>query len=245
MGAIRIIVLRELRIYFRDRSYVISSIFRPILWLLVIGFGIGSAVRVGRGPSYSQFVLPGIIGMSILFTSVFFGMSVIWDRQFGFLKVILVAPVRRSYVVIAKTISGSIIASFQGVVVLCMAPLMKLHPSAAQIAATVALMFVCSMALTSMGLFIASRMESFEGFNLIMNFILMPMFFFSGALFPVHKVPVFLRWLVMANPMTYCVDALRYALLGMHEFNLLLDAGIICGFMLLVWQLATFNFERG
>jgi ABC-2 type transport system permease protein len=245
MGAIWIIVLREMRIYFRDRSYVISSIFRPILWLLFIGFGVGAAVKVSKGPSYSQFVLPGIIGMSILFTSVFFGMSVIWDRQFGFLKVILVSPVRRSYVVIAKTLSGAFIASFQGIVVLLLAPLMKLHPSAAQVAGTVALMFVCSMALTSMGLFIASRMESFEGFNLIMNFILMPMFFFSGALFPVHKVPAFLRWVVMVNPMTYCVDALRYALIGVHEFNLMLDGGIILGFMLLAWQLATFNFERG
>ncbi len=244
MGAIRVIVTRELRIYFRDKSYVISSIFRPVLWLLVIGFGIGSAVSTGNGPSYSQFVLPGIIAMSLLFSSVFFGMSIIWDRQFGFLKVILVSPVPREFVVVAKMLSGSIISTFQGMVVLCLAPIMKMHPSAAQVAGTIVIMFVSSMALTSLGILIASRMESFEGFNLIMNFVIMPMFFFSGALFPLEKIPAFLRWMVMANPVTYCVDAMRFALLRVTDFGVAMDAAVILGFMLLMWTLASFNFKR-
>ncbi len=244
MGAIWIIVLRELRIYFRDRSYVISSIFRPVLWLFVIGFGIGSAVRTGSGPTYSQFVLPGIIAMALLFSSVFFGMSIIWDRQFGFLKVILVSPVPREYVVIAKMISGSIISTFQGAIVLCLAPVMKMHPGVAQILYTVALMFVSSMALTSLGIFIASRMESFEGFNLIMNFVIMPMFFFSGALFPLKKIPEFLKWMVSVNPVTYSVDAMRYVLLHVNYYPVWLDAAVILGFMVIMWQLASFNFKR-
>ena len=244
MGAIWTIVLRELRIYFRDRSYVISSIFRPVLWLIVIGFGVGSAVRTGGGPSYSQFVLPGIIAMALLFSSVFFGMSIIWDRQFGFLKVILVSPVPREFVVIAKMLSGSIISTFQGVIVLCLAPMMKMHVGALQAAATVLLMFASAMALTSLGIFIASRMESFEGFNLIMNFVIMPMFFFSGALFPLKKIPAVLRWLVELNPVTYSVDAMRCTLLHVNYFPLWKDVAVILGFMVVVWQLASFNFKR-
>jgi ABC-2 type transport system permease protein len=244
MGAIWVIVLRELRIYFRDKSYVISSIFRPILWLLVIGFGIGSAMRTGHGPTYSQFVLPGIIAMALLFSSVFFGMSIIWDRQFGFLKVILVSPVPREFVVIAKMLSGSIISTFQGTIVLCLAPIMKMHISPLQVVVTIVIMFVSSMALTSLGIFIASRMESFEGFNLIMNFVIMPMFFLSGALFPLDKIPKTLKYLIMINPVTYSVDAMRYALLHVHTFNVMLDIGVILAFMLVVWQLASFNFKR-
>ncbi|MFA6450565.1 MAG: ABC transporter permease [bacterium] len=244
MGAIKVIVLRELRIYFRDKSYVISSIFRPVLWLLVIGFGVGSAVAHGKGPSYSQFVLPGIIAMALLFSSVFFGMSIIWDRQFGFLKVILVSPVPRESVVIAKMLSGAIISTFQGTIVLCMAPLMKMHLNVFQVVATILIMFVSSMALTSLGILIASRMESFEGFNLIMNFVIMPMFFFSGALFPLQNIPVFLKWMVLVNPVTYCVDAMRYALLNVHDFSIYADCGVIFGFMLIVGLLASFNFKR-
>lgn len=245
MSAVWVILMREMRIYFRDKSYVISSIFRPLLWLVVIGFGVGSAVRTGgSGPTYSQFILPGIVGMSILFTSVFFGMSIIWDRQFGFLKVILVAPVPRYLVVVAKMLSGSIISTFQGAIVLLAAPLLHLHISVWQTVVAVLIMFVSSMALTSVGIFIASRMESFEGFNLIMNFILMPMFFFSGALFPVEKVPGFLRWLVLVNPVTYSVDLLRMSMVGVHSFSLLVDTTVIVGFMAIVWFLATVNFNR-
>jgi len=244
MGAIWVIVLRELRIYFRDKSYVISSIFRPVLWLLVIGLGIGSTMKVAHGPTYSQFILPGILAMALLFSSVFFGMSIIWDRQFGFLKVILVAPVPREFVVIAKMLSGSIISTFQGIIVLCMAPVLKMHPSAVQIVAAIGIMFMSSMALTSLVIFIASRMESFEGFNLIMNFVIMPMFFLSGALFPIEKVPKFLKWLIMINPVTYSVDAMRYVLLHVHAFSIFTDLGVIFIFMLVVWQLASFNFKR-
>ncbi|MEW5944877.1 MAG: ABC transporter permease [bacterium] len=243
MGAVLVILKREMLIYARDRSYVVSSIFRPILWLFVIGFGIGSAFK-GGGEDYMRFIFPGIIGMAILFTSVFFGMSIIWDRQFGFLKVMLVAPVARVYVVLAKMLSGSIISVFQGVFVLALGPFLGVKLTVFSAVLCLLVMFVGSMALTSLGIFIASRMESFEGFGLIMNFIVMPMFFLSGALFPVESIPPYFQWFIYVNPLSYCVDLLRYVLIGTNSFSLVLDAAMVSGFTGAVAYLAGVNFSR-
>ncbi|MEW6202280.1 MAG: ABC transporter permease [bacterium] len=252
MSAIAIIVKRDMLCYMRDKSYFISSVFRPILWLIVIGFGIGSVFQTG-GMDWRKFIFPGMIGMAIIFTSVFFGMSIIWDRQFGFLKVILVAPVPRVYVVLGKMVSGSIISTVQGAFVLMLAPLLNVPLSLPKVLFTIVLMFIGSMALTALGIFIASRMESFEGFGMIMNFVLMPMFFLSGALFPIDKVPKAMYWIVMLNPVTYCVDALQYALLADLNSNIVFDAIdfpiifnviIIITFTILIALLAGANFSR-
>ena len=205
---------REMKRFFRERSRLVTSIVTPLLWILIFGSGLrGSGFGSATG-DYRLFIFPGILGMSLLFTSMFTGVSVIWEREFGFLREVLVAPVSRMSIVLGKALGGASMAMIQGVILLAFAPLVKMPLTVSSVAAVLPVMFLISLGVTCIGLVIAAFMESLEGFNLIMSFAIMPMLFCSGALFPMTSAPKWLQTLSLFDPLTYGVDALRTILLG-------------------------------
>lgn len=201
---------REVLRFWREKSRIVASLAAPLLWLWIFGSGM-RAVTVPGAQDYQAFLFPGIIGMAILFTSIGSGVSVIWDREFGFLKEILVAPVSRSSVVFGKALGGGTAALIQGVILLPLSFLVGVQLPALSYLAYIPLMIIISVGLVSIGLAIAAFVESMESFHMIMSFAMMPMFFLSGALFPLTMAPEWLRWVSYINPLTYGVDVLRWA----------------------------------
>lgn len=211
--AIYVIVLREFTRFFRQRSRLVVTVARPLIWLLIVGSGFTRLIDVKAGASYMQFILPGIVGMTILFSSIFSTISVVWDREFGFLREMLVAPVSRVTIVFGKLISGTALSVLQGSALLLVAPVIGLNLGLYEFAAMLALMALVALSITSFGLFVASFLTSLEGFNVIMNFIILPMFFLSGALYPVGTLPPYIRVFTYINPLSYGVDAFKHVLL--------------------------------
>jgi ABC-2 type transport system permease protein len=241
--AIYVICLRDIRRFFREKSQVVGSVARPALWLVIMGAGFNTIFRAESG-TYAQFLFPGIIGMTVLFTSVFSAVSIIWDRQFGFLREILVAPVSRTSVAIGKTLSGCFQSMIQGAIILGLSPLVDVHLTVPIIVQVLLLIFLASFALTSLGLLIASRMESHEGFNIVMNFLVMPMFLLSGAFFPMQGLPAWMKTVVAVNPLGYAVDALRGVILGLNEHALSTDIFFMVGFAVIMTVLAVTAFNK-
>ncbi|WP_148137650.1 ABC transporter permease [Candidatus Formimonas warabiya] len=239
-----VIARRDLTRSLRQKSQLLGSVARPILWLFILGTGLRSSFSVlPGGVNYTQYIFPGILAMNVLFASITSGTTIIWDREFGFLKEIMVAPVSRASIVFGKTLSGSTIATLQGTIVLVLFPFVGLKFSLVQIILIVAAMFMIAFSITSLGILIAARMSSFEGFGTINNFLVMPMFFLSGALYPVNKVPLWLKPFITINPVTYGVDLLRGVVLRL-EANYLTDIGIILLFAFLVLACATYLFRQ-
>ena len=207
---------RDVLRFWREKSRIISSLAMPLLWLVIFGSGM-RAVPVQGTENFQEFLFPGIVGMSLLFTSIMSGISVIWDREFGFFKEIMVAPVARSSVVIGKALGGSTSALLQGIILLPLSYLIGLHLSWLSILIYLPLMVLIAVGLVSIGLVIASLIDSMEAFNLIMSFVIMPIFFLSGALFPLTSAPGWLRGVSYVNPLTYGVDLLRWASFGSWE----------------------------
>jgi ABC-2 type transport system permease protein len=207
---------RDVLRFFTDRARIIGSLGQPLLFLFVFGGGLASAMSgLGGGAlDYKQFMYPGILGMSVLFTAVFSAMSIVWDREFGFLKEVLVAPVSRTAVALGKIAGGSTVAMFQGMIILLLAPLIGVTLTVEQVLLLMALMLLTAAMMTAFGLLIAARQRSTEGFQVIMQFLLMPMLFLSGAFFPLNEVPGWLEVLAKADPVTYGVDALRQVALS-------------------------------
>ncbi len=201
---------REVLRYWREKSRILSSLILPLLWLVVFGSGL-RGIPVAGGLTYQTYIFPGILGMTLLFTSVFSGVSVIWDREFGFLKEILVAPVSRTTIVLGKALGSGTSALIQGTLLLPLSYLVGVHLPPLSILILIPTMVLISIGLVSVGLLIASLMTSMEGFNFIMSLVIMPMFFTSGALFPLTSAPAWLRYFSYINPMTYGVDVLRWA----------------------------------
>lgn len=199
------------RSFVRDRSRIVSSLGMPLLFLLVFGSGLAPAMsNLGGGHlDFKQFMFPGILGMTVLFTSVFSAVSIVWDREFGFLKEVMVAPVSRMAVALGKVAGGSSVALFQGLLILLLAPLLGIKLTGDQILVLTGLLLLLAAVMTSFGILIASRQRSMEGFHMMMNFLLMPMFFLSGAFFPLQGVPVWMELLARIDPVTYGVDPLR------------------------------------
>ena len=249
--AIYVIVAREFKRFFRQRARLLGTIARPLLWLIIIGSGFTKLIDVGGDITYTQFIVPGILGMTILFSSIFSTISVVWDREFGFLREILVAPISRFTIVIGKILSGTAIALLQGVLILALAPLFGLYVSLSQFLVMIILMAIVAFSITSLGLFIASFLPTLEGFNVIMNFIVLPMFFLSGALYPVKTLPSFLQYLSRINPLSYGIDAFKNVMLDAEinsplspDFSLSLDITVVSLFATLMVILASFSFER-
>lgn len=208
--------LREFKVFLREKSRLVASTFTPILWLFVIGSGIGSAANVpaAHGVDYQRFIFPGIVSMSIIFTSVFYGSYIIWDRKFDFLKSVMVAPVSRGTVFVGKTLGGMTNSLIQAMILLVIGAAIGIPFTALSVTQSVAVILLMSFGLTSLGLALGSYMYSLEGFQMIVSFVVFPLFFLSGALFPLDNLPSWLYALTAADPATYGVSAMRGSILG-------------------------------
>ncbi len=231
MTTIYIMWLRELKRYFRSKSRIVGSLGQPLLFLLALGYGLGSVFQSAGQGNYFQFLVPGIIGMSIIFTAIFSGIQLIWDRQFGFLKETLVAPVSRLNIMIGRTLGGATVATFQGIIVFIIAMLFGFRPDN-WLHVPVAMLFMLLVALlfTALGTGIASLLEDMQGFQLIMNFLVMPLFFLSGALFPLAGLPPVLAGLTIIDPLSYGIDSFRALLVNASHFGLGVDFVVLAVF---------------
>jgi ABC-2 type transport system permease protein len=222
LRGVYIIWYRDLLRWWRDRARILPSVVQPILYLFVFGVGLGSAIGGGLGGrsgaalvdvGYTTFMYPGVLAMSVLFTSIFSSMSIVWDREFGFLKEIQVAPISRTAVAIGKALGGSTVAMLQAALLLLVAPLAGVALTPLLVLQILGLMFLLAFALSSVGVAMASRMKSMEGFQVMMNFVLLPILFLSGAFFPLRGLPIWLEALTRLDPAAYAVDALRRVVL--------------------------------
>ena len=202
---------RDVIRFARDRVRMLAALGQPLLYLFVFGTGLAPAMSTATNGAldFRQFMFPGILAMAVLFTAIFSAISIVWDREFGFLKEVMVAPVSRAAVALGKVAGGATVAMFQGVIVLLLAPVVGVKLGAGQVVMLIGLMLLLATVMTSLGIVIAVRQRTMEGFQMMMNFLMMPMFFLSGAFFPLRGVPVWLAWLSRLDPVTYGVDALR------------------------------------
>ncbi len=244
MSAIYILWLRQLKRYLRSKARIIGSVGQPLLFLVALGFGFGPIYRRAGGGDYIQFLAPGIIAMTILFTAVFTGVEVLWDKQFGFLKETLVAPVSRVRIVFGRTLGGATVATLQGLIVLVIALLAGFRPALATLPAALVFAGLTGLLFTALGTAIASVIEDMQGFQLIMNFLVMPLFFLSGALFPLAGLPRAITIIATVDPLAYGVDGLRWALIGQAHFPLALDIGVLVGITVLLLALGAWLFTR-
>jgi ABC-2 type transport system permease protein len=235
--------LREMKRFTRARSRLVSSLVLPLVWLVFIGVGFGSSVDLG-GMDYISFLAPGIIGMIILFTSIFSGISVIWDRQFGFLKEILVAPISRSSIIIGKTLGGATVALINAFIMFAIAVGLGVIAPTAGIITAVAVMILTSFCFVSIGLIIASNMRSMEGFQAIMSFLIMPVFFLSGALFPLSNTPQWMQAISLLNPLRYGVDGIRSSLIGVELLPLWINISALAGFAAALILIGAYSFRK-
>lgn len=241
--ALAMIWLRDIIRHFRDRVRLLGSLSRPILWLLIMGTGLRAAFNL-HGIPYTHFIFPGIIAMNLIFAAMISTISIIWDREFGFLKEMLVAPIPRSSIVLGKALSGSTVAFIEGLVVLAFAPLIKIYLPLSNLLLLLPLMFLIAFVCTSLGIVIAARMASFEGFGVISNFVIMPMFFLSGAMFPVDNLPYWMSFFIRINPLTYGVDLLRWDILGIKTFPLYTDLLFLTIFSFLMLTIGVLEFNK-
>jgi len=241
--AIYILWLRDLKRYWYDKARIFASLGQPLLFLFVLGTAFTPSFRGPAGINFSEFIFPGIISMTVLFTSIFSAVSIVWDREFGFLKEVLVAPISRWSIVVGKALGGSTVAVLQGCILLSLAPLIGVKLSLIIIIKSILAMFLIAFAMSAMGIVIAARMKEMEGFQMVVNFVIMPIFFLSGALFPLDHLPEWLSILTRADPLTYGVDLLRGVLIGVQNFPLLNNVIIIAGFALVMLAIAVFEFN--
>jgi ABC-2 type transport system permease protein len=245
MSAIYILWLRQLKRYLRSRARIIGSLGQPLLFLLALGFGFGPTFAKAGGGNYIQFLAPGIIAMGILFTAVFSGIEIIWDRQFGFLKETLVAPVSRLQIVLGRALGGATVAMIQGAVVFLICLLAGFRfQSALFLPIALAFMFLIALLFTAIGTAIGSVLEDMQGFQLIMNFIVMPLFFFSNALFPVQGLPKPLQFVIHLNPLTYGVDGIRGAFSNVFVFGLGTDFVVLGVLTTILLAIGSYLFSK-
>jgi ABC-2 type transport system permease protein len=237
--------LREVKVFFREKSRLVASTFTPLLWLFVIGTGFGSSTPItSNSVDYQKFIFPGIICMSVVFSSVFFGAYIIWDRKFDFLKSVMVAPVSRSTIFTGKAFGGMTNSLIQAAILLAVGLIIGVQFSPLALVQTVVIILLLSFALTSLGLTLGSYMTSLEGFQMIVSFVVFPLFFLSGALFPIDKLPQWLSILTTIDPVTYGVDALRNIILGIGSHTLGLDYTILILYTCALGALGTYSFKR-
>jgi ABC-2 type transport system permease protein len=228
VSAIYILWLREVKRYSRSRAQIIASLGQPLLYLLALGFGLGPVFEKAGQGSYLQFVAPGVIGMSVLFSSIFSGIGLLWDRQFGFLKETLVAPVPRLHIMIGRTLGGATVAMIQGVLVIIICLIAGFRPQhLSSLPQAVLFMALISIVFAALGTTIGSRLQNMQGFQLIMNFLVMPIYFLSGALYPLNNLPGGLTIATRIDPLTYGIDGLRGAFIGVSHFSAGTNAAVL------------------
>src|ERR1700751_3373597 len=245
MHAIYILWLRELKKYTRSRAQIVASLGQPLLYLLLLGFGLGPVfAKAGHGRHF-QFVAPGVIGMTVLFTSVFSGIALLFDRQFGFLKATLVAPVPRIRIMIGRTLGGATVVMLQGTLIFVVCLIAVFRPvSLAAIPLGFVFMALIAIVFAALGTAIGSGLQDMQGFQLIMNFLVLPIFFLSGALFPLDHLPTALAAITRGDPLSYGIDGLRGTLIGRTHFGLYQDVLVLCGVAVVLLGVGSYLFSK-
>ena len=263
MRAVRMIWKRELIRFTRNKVRMITSLAQPIIYLFILGTGLSQLIPGGSHIDYRTFIFPGVLGMTVLFTAIFSALSIVWDREFGFLREMLVAPVRRSALVLGKALGGATVATLQGTVMLALAGLVHVPYSPLLLLALLGEMALLAFTLTAFGTTIAARMAQVETFQVVMNFIVLPMFFLSGAVFPLNRLPRWLAILTKIDPMTYAIDPMRRAVFdhvniprhlartlnpgmtwGGHRLPVGLELAVVAGLGLAMLVAAVVQFSR-
>jgi len=251
--AIYVVLLRELKRYWRAKSRIIASMAQSFFFLAIFGLGLGGFVGGFGGISYLSYLAPGIIGMGLLFGSVFSGVSVIFDRQFGFMKEMLVAPVSRTSIILGKILGGAVTASIQGIILMAVAGIMgAFTPTIALMAGAIAaigVMLLITAGFVGLGVAIGSILNDFHAFQLLSTFVMWPLFMLSGVFFPIDAVPLPLQIAMLFDPMFYGVELLRWCLLGagtplLGPLGWLISLGVVAGFNALMVGLGTYLFSR-
>lgn len=262
LGAVYAIWMRELRRAMRDRSQLVGGVIRPLLWVLVLGIGLNpyfrgevyGEVRFVVPYTYLEFIFPAVVALNIMYTSVQSAVSMIWDREFGFLREILVAPIARGWILLGKVLGGMTVAVGHGAIVLLLAGFAGVVLTPGRVVGTLGYMLLLAFALTSFGVVIANRMPSFEGFGVFSNAVILPLYFLSSSIFPLDPslssaqsrvlYPDWLVTLIEWNPMTYAVDALRGSLIGFHQFDAWLGPVVLVVMSFVCFIVALLDFRR-
>ncbi len=245
MSVIYVLWLREVKKYLRSRLQIVASLGSPLMYLSVLGFGLGPVFqRAGEG-KYLQFMAPGVIGMTVLFTAMFSGIAMLWDRQFGFLKETLVAPVPRITIMIGRTLGGATVAVLQGAVIFAVTLIAGFRP-ASLVAVPLAFLVIALIAVvfSALATAIGSSIKEMQGFQMVMNFLVMPLFFLSGAIYPLEGLPRVLAALTRVDPLTYGVDGVRGLLTGRTHFGVPLDIGVLLGVGVLFVLFGAWRFSK-
>jgi len=245
MEAIYILWLREVKRYTRSRAQIVASMGQPLLYLLVLGFGLGPVYQKAGGGSYLQFMSPGVIGMAVLFSSVFSGIALLWDRQFGFLKETLVAPVPRIEIMIGRTLGAATTAMIQGLLVTAVCLIAGFRPvSLAMVPLAFLFLALIAIVFAALGTTIGSSLRDMQAFPIVMNFLVLPIFFLSGALFPLKNLPRALGIVTSVDPLSYGVDGLRVALLGGGYFGATIDLLVLAAVAVILLCLGAWRFSK-
>ncbi|PWB49981.1 MAG: multidrug ABC transporter permease [Candidatus Methanoperedenaceae archaeon] len=245
MRTIYILWLRQLKRYVRSRSRLLGSLGQPLLFLVALGYGFGPVFQKAGQGNYLEFLAPGVIAMSVLFTAIFSGIEIIWDKQFGFLKETLVAPVSRLNIMIGRTLGGATVATLQGIIVFFISIAAGFRPTnLTLLPIALLIMALTALLFTAMGTAIASLLEDMQGFQMVMNFLVMPIFFLSGALFPLEGLSGTIDMIASLNPLTYGVDGLRGALTGQIHIGFFNDFAVLCAVTFLFMVIGSYLFSK-
>jgi ABC-2 type transport system permease protein len=246
-AAIQVLWMREMKRFLRAKSRIVGALAMPLFFLAFLGMGFRriSVPGMTEQVDYIRYLVPGILGMSLLFSSTFGGLSVLWDREFGFLKEIMVAPVTRVSIVLGRIAGGVTTALIQGLLILGIASLIGFRMnSILSLGMTVVFMILISVAFLGLGLIFASKMKDMQGFSIVMNFVIFPLFFLSGALYPLDNFPVWLRFFSYLDPLTYGIDGLRGVLIGISSYSILFNFFLMVAFSLVMIVLGAYFFEK-
>ncbi|MGN9788757.1 ABC transporter permease [Nonomuraea sp. ZG12] len=237
LRAVKVVLHREMLRFLSDRTRMMSMLLQPVLWLFVMGTGLGSLVQGSiPGVDFRTFMYPGMISMTVIMTGMFSAGSIVWDREFGFLREMLVAPVSRAAIVVGKCLGGAIVATGQGVIILAMAGLVGVPYSPVLMLTLLGEMFLAAFTITAFGVMLAARMKNMQTFFGLMQMAIMPMMFLSGAMFPLANLPSWLHVLTVVNPMTYAVDPMRQAVFATLDVPPAVNATLNPGVQWFGWQ---------
>lgn len=245
MRVVYILWLRQVKRFFRARSRIIGAIGQPLLFLLALGYGLGSVYKQAGQGNYIEFLVPGIMAQTVLFAAMFYGATIMFDKQFGFLKETLVAPVARWRIMLGGALGGATTAVMQGIIVFFISLALGFHPQHwPLVLVTLIILSLLAVAIASFSSGIGSFVNDMQGFQAINQFLVFPLYFLSGALYPLTNVPTALRIVAEANPMSYAVDALRDTLIGQTHFGLLKDLIVLGVTVIILVAFGTYRFRH-
>jgi len=245
MNVVYILWLREVKKYLRSKAQIVASLGTPLMYLAVLGFGLGPVFRRAGEGSYLQFMAPGVIGMTVLFTAMFSGIAMLWDRQFGFLKETLVAPVPRVQIMMGRTLGGATVAMLQGTIIFAVTLVAGFRPaSVVAVLAAFLIIALIAVVFSALATAIGSSLKEMQGFQMVMNFLVMPLWFLSGALYPLQGLPAVLAVLTRVDPLTYGIDGVRGTMIGASHFGIPLDVGVLLAVGVLFVTAGAWRFSK-